>query len=32
MLLIYGAEDAWTEGERRACMLTSMGICNELAA
>jgi hypothetical protein len=32
MLLIYGAEGAWTEDERRACMLESLGICNELAA
>src|SRR5215470_9367299 len=32
MLLIYGAEGAWTEDERRACMIESMGICDELAA
>ena len=32
MLLIYGAEDSWTEGERRACMIESLGICDELAA
>jgi hypothetical protein len=32
MLLIYGAEDAWTEEERRECMLESMAICDELAA
>jgi hypothetical protein len=32
MLLIYGAEQAWTEGERRACMVESLGICDELAA
>ncbi len=31
MLLIYGAEAAWTEGERRACMVESLGVCNELA-
>jgi hypothetical protein len=31
MLLIYGAEQAWTEGERRACMIESMGICDKLA-
>jgi hypothetical protein len=31
MLLIYGAEDCWTEDERRACMIESMGICDELA-
>jgi hypothetical protein len=32
MLLIYGAEDSWTEDERRACMVESLGICDELAA
>jgi hypothetical protein len=32
MLLIYGAEAAWTEDERRACMIESLGICAELAA
>ncbi|SRR5690606_12489487 len=32
MLLIYGAEDSWTEEERKACMLESMGICDQLAA
>ena len=26
MLLIYGAEGAWTEDERRACMIESLGI------
>jgi hypothetical protein len=31
MLLIYGAEESWTEDTRRACMITSMGICDELA-
>src|SRR5215831_11393082 len=31
MMLIYGAEQAWTEDERRACMIESLGICNELA-
>ena len=31
MLLIYGAENCWTEAERRECMLESMGICDELA-
>jgi hypothetical protein len=31
MLLIYGAEEAWTADERRACMVESMGICDELA-
>jgi hypothetical protein len=32
MMLIHGAEDAWTEDTRRACMIESMGICDELAA
>ena len=32
MLLIYGAEDCWTEDERKACMVESLGICDELAA
>src|SRR5438093_12146141 len=32
MLLIYGAEGAWTEDERRACMTESLGVCEELAA
>ncbi len=32
MLLIYGAEDCWTEDERTACMLESMKICDELEA
>src|SRR5437879_999788 len=32
MLLIYGAEDCWTEDERRACMIESLGSCDELAA
>ncbi|TWU40130.1 YCII-related domain protein [Novipirellula aureliae] len=30
MLLIYGAEDCWTEEERKDCMLKSMAICDEL--
>ncbi|MGB7324596.1 MAG: YciI family protein [Rubripirellula sp.] len=30
MLLIYGAEDGWTEDERKDCMLKSMSICDEL--
>lgn len=30
MLLIYGTESCWTEEERRACMLESMAIGNEL--
>jgi hypothetical protein len=32
MMLIYGAEGAWTQEERRACMIESMGICDQLAA
>ena len=32
MLLIYGAESSWTEGERHACMIESMGICKVLEA
>ena len=32
MLLIYGAERAWTEEERKECMIESLGICDELAA
>ena len=32
MLLIYGAENCWTEDERRECMIESMGLCDELAA
>lgn len=32
MLLIYGAEDAWTDAERSACMIESLGVCDELAA
>jgi hypothetical protein len=31
MLLIYGAESCWTEDERKACMIESMGICEELS-
>jgi hypothetical protein len=31
MLLIYGAEGRWTEDQRRACMVESMGICDQLA-
>ncbi len=30
MLLIYGAESSWTEGERKECMIASMGISEEL--
>src|SRR5262245_43700913 len=32
MLLIYGAEGSWTEEERRACMVESLGVCDALAA
>lgn len=32
MLLMYGAEDAWTDEERTACVIESLDICNELAA
>ncbi len=32
MLLIYGAENCWTEEERKECMIESMGICDELEA
>ncbi|MCA9132913.1 MAG: YciI family protein [Planctomycetales bacterium] len=32
MLLIYGAEDSWTEGEREECMLESSKICDGLRA
>lgn len=32
MLLIYGAEDGWTEDERQACMIESMAISKELEA
>lgn len=32
MLLIYGAESAWTEAERHDCMIESMRICRELEA
>jgi len=30
MLLIYGAESCWTEQERKACMIESMAIGEEL--
>jgi hypothetical protein len=30
MLLIYGAENCWTEDERQACMIESMEISDEL--
>jgi hypothetical protein len=32
MLLIYGAENGWTGEERAACMVESLGVCDELAA
>ena len=32
MLLVYGAESAWTEEERAACMEESAGLCHELSA
>jgi hypothetical protein len=32
MLLVYGAENAWTDQERTACMVESLAICDELAA
>jgi hypothetical protein len=32
MLLIYAAENAWTDHDRTACMVESLGICDELAA
>ncbi len=30
MLLIYSTESSWTDDERKACMIKSMGICDEL--
>ena len=32
ILLIYGAEDSWTEDERRTCMIDSLVVCDELKA
>ncbi len=32
MLLVYGAEKAWTEAERAECMAESTKLCHELAA
>ena len=32
LLLMYGDEKCWTEEERKACMLESLAICDELAA
>lgn len=30
MLLVYGAEDAWTEDERAQCMSDSTDLCHDL--
>lgn len=32
MLLVYGAESAWTEDERMVCMQQSVELCHELNA
>ncbi len=32
MLLMYGAEDRWTDAEREACIAESLGVCDRLAA
>ncbi len=32
ILLIYGAEDSWTEDQRRTCMIDSLAICDDLKA
>ncbi|TWT38265.1 YCII-related domain protein [Posidoniimonas corsicana] len=32
MLLVYGAEEAWTEQERSECMAESAKLCDNLAA
>ncbi|MBW3564467.1 MAG: YciI family protein [Acidobacteria bacterium] len=32
MLMVYGAEDAWTEEEREQCMSESRDLCHELDA
>jgi hypothetical protein len=32
MMLVYGAEDAWSETERAECMEVSTKLCHELAA
>jgi hypothetical protein len=32
MLLVYGAETAWTQPEREQCMAESVELCHELAA
>ena len=32
LLLVYGAESAWTQDERMACMQSSVELCHELNA
>jgi len=32
MFLIYSPESSWTDEQRQACMIESMGICDQLAA
>jgi hypothetical protein len=32
LLLMYGAENCYSDDERRACMVESLGVCDELAA
>src|SRR5690606_3382919 len=32
LLLVYGAESAWTQPEREQCMAESIALCHELAA
>jgi hypothetical protein len=32
ILLIYGAEDSWTEDERKSCMIDSLAVSDELKA
>src|SRR5450755_3519499 len=32
MMLVYGAEDAWTEEQRAQCMTESTKLCQELAS
>lgn len=32
LLLVYGDENAWTEGEREQCMAESAALCHELQA
>lgn len=32
LLLVYGAESAWTQEERTACMQSSVELCHELNA